>query len=192
MEITNIIALIGCITGVLGFGLSLIIYFGGMAKFKIEFPADCPSFFFKKLQNYWYTITEKQAIIYIRFINNSNNPLTIYDIQTFVKNEELHFTEYGTETINNPTEDTYSDKIIIEDRTTEGKLIGGEVFDMNNQIKLPLTIPPYGVNEGYMFYQFFPDISTKSVTVNFKVKTSRKIKSASIEIYQHHYQAQHN
>lgn len=187
MKITDIVALIGCVTGVLGLGLSLLIYFEGMAKFKIEFPTDFPNLFFKKLKNYSYTITEKHAIIYIRFINNSNKPLTIYDIQSFVKNEELHFTEYGPETINNPSDDSLTDKIVLEDRLLSGELIGETDIDMKKQISLPLTIPPYGVNEGYMFYQFFPNIITNSVTVNFKVKTSRKSKTSKTEVYQYNY-----
>lgn len=189
----DIVAIIGLITGVLGFGLSLLIYFGGRVKLKIEFPADYPNFFFDKLHNYWYTITDKQAIIYIRFINNSNNPLTIYEIETFINNTKWHFNEYGESTINNPTDDTYLDKILIENRSKGGRLIGGETFDMRRQITLPLLISPYGVSEGYMFYEFFPNIDTDSVNVKFKIKTSRKIKSLStvVEKYQHKGETEH-
>ena len=184
MEYTEIIALIGCVTGCCSLMINFLIYFKRRMKLKVEFPNDYPSFFFDKLYNHWHVNTDRQAIVGIRFINNSSESITIYKIDAYINEEHYYFEEYGVHTITDNVEDMDDTSILLPLKKRNGKMLSAESFDMTKQITLPIKIDSYGVEEGYMFYNFFPGIN-KSVNMKFIIKTSRGTKKTSFWIHEH-------
>lgn len=185
MTLTDIIALIGCLTGCCSLILSFSNYLKGRTNLKIKFPDEMPSFYFDKLYNHWHVVTDKQAIIGIRFINKSREPITIYSVETLINDDKYWIYEYGEDTITNDVDDMNSSFFTLPSLKRHGRVLESIQIDMRKQISLPIRLDPYGTKDGFMFYKFFPT-NPKSIKIKFIFYTSRGKKKESFEINEHY------
>lgn len=185
MTLTQIVALIGCITGCCSLVLSLLNFLRGKTNLKIEFPQeDYPSFYFDKLYNHWHVVTDKQAIVGIRFINKSRDPITISSIVTTINNKKYWIYKYGIDTITDPVDDMDENSIILPLRRSNGHTIECLNIDMREQLSMPIRLESYGIGEGYLFYKFFPNMNS-TIKIEMEINTSRGKKKASLWINEH-------
>lgn len=156
-----VLSIIGCITGVASLLINFYKVLIERTKLSVEFDQN-QCLYFDKLESYSDYNTKFQSFIYIRLINKSSNPITIYNIQTHCNDKEIFHHSYNGSTIElvffkNPN------------RTTI------KPYNMDKQIKLPLKIDGFSVFQGYIFYDFLPDLHNENQEFNLTIKTSRKI-----------------
>lgn len=161
MELSIILSIIGCITGVTGLLLHFYKFLSERAKIIINFKKS-ELLFFDKLDSYESYNTTSHCLIYMTTINKSSLPVTIYSIEASCNGKSLYFDKYC------------SDKLrllhsINKDGTTS------VCIDLANQYHLPLKLEPYSVYQGHLFIAFFIDSSNKTETIDLIIKTSRKI-----------------
>lgn len=185
MSLTEVVAIIGCITGCCSLVLSFINFLRGRTNLKIEFPQDeYHSFYFNKLYNHWHVVTDKQAIIGIKFINKSREPITIASIDTTINNKKYWIYKYGIDTITNPVEDMDEDSIVLPMTSSNDNDSEKLRIDMRKQISTPLRLESYGIEEGYLFYNYFPNLKS-TIKIEMEIKTSRGKKKTSLWIDEH-------
>lgn len=156
-----VLSIIGCTTGVASLLINFYKVLVERTKLDIDF-AENQCLYFNKLENYSTYNTTFQSFIYIRLINKSSNPITIYDIQTYCNDERVFHHSYNGSTI---------ELVVLKSskRTTVKQ------YDMSKQIKLPLKIDGFSVFQGYIFYDFLPDLHNEIQEFNLTIKTSRKM-----------------
>lgn len=89
ITITDITALIGCITGCISLAINLRKLWTERFSLKIHFFKQ-DNLFFKKL-TYSSCITELQGLLHVRFENRSSLPLTIHTILIFIDGNKVSF-----------------------------------------------------------------------------------------------------
>lgn len=158
LSLTEIIAVIGCITGC----ASLIISFY-RAKYESGRLYVRTSKYFN---NYFKRLpasnnnTEYQAIIWIEIVNNAPHPTTIYDIDIHLR--DGHYC---------PNSCPVSK---IELKQKNGQVIISTFEDMSNHLLTPLTIEPFNVYQGYIFLGFFLDEPKHIEHFFMKVRATQK------------------
>lgn len=178
ITVTQIIAIIGCVTGCVSLGITILRFFSEQFKLKIKF-SKTEDYFFKRLKAYPNFDTKYQAAIRVEFINSSSYPLTIIDIIGEVNGTFIRFQEYPESQL----------KLLKSTNKPNVNLVDPEeyiVLPMDKQIALPLRLQPFDAYEGYMFFPFFPDVESDTVTVVFRIRTARrkKIKKRCLVYYQ--------
>ena len=156
-----ILSTIGCITGVASLLINFYRVLIERTKLSIEFDEN-QCLYFNKLESYSDYNTKFQGFIYIRLINKSSNPITIYNIQTYCNDKEIFHHSYNGSTI---------ELVFLKNPN----LTTIKPYNMDNQIKLPLKIDGLSVCQGYIFYDFLPDLHNENQKFNLTIKTSRKI-----------------
>lgn len=161
MTLSDIIAIIGCITGC----ASLIINF-----YRAKYEAGRLTIRTSKYHNHFFNkltesrnFTNYQAIIWLEIVNDTPHPTTIYDID--IRLREGHYS---------PDKCPLS-QIVLENKQENGvSVITTE--DMNNHLSLPLTIEPFKVYQGYAFLGFFPEEPNENEYFLMKVRATQKDK----------------
>lgn len=166
ITITDVISIIGCITGVSGFIISVLNALSKRKKLKITFFDKKECIYFDRLKNHSNCNTKKQAIALLQIQNKSSQPITIHTIR-FALNKEKSMPHrfYPFENIVLPeSEDTFekTSRIAID---TNG-----------HQLELPIKLNAYESTKGYMFLPFFVfnDELPHKIKVEFGTTRHRK------------------
>lgn len=168
MEFTEIIGLIGCVTGCITFGVTLSRFYSERFKLKISFSKN-ENFFFPRLDIYPTYKTTYQAAVRVRLVNHSSSPVTVFDIYGKIDDKYLRFEAYKESQL----------KILKSTNNPDVPLIDPKeytVLPMDKQIMLPLRLQAYDACEGYMFFPFFPDTNLEEIKVVFYFYTARRYK----------------
>lgn len=172
MDFTQIIALIGCITGVTSLLINLYNVVKTREKLKIKFRKNT-NLFFDKLNSYQKCNTKYQAIICLDIINKSPTPTTVYQLkikERLFNKENVNWWVFEND--NFTLIDTYKD---------DWKYSKLE-FDMTSKFDTPLKLQAYEVFSGCIFLPFFPDCEDKEKTLWLIFKTSRRIKIKKVKL----------
>lgn len=170
LDFSLLLSLIGCITGIASLLINFYKALTERTKLKIEFDNN-KCLFFQKLTNYSSYKTNYQGFVYIRLINKSSFPITIYDIKTLLFNKEIFFHKYKGNEI----------ELILKRKSATNYT--AKPYDMTNQVTLPIKLEPFSVFQGYMFFDFLPDSFNKSVDFKFTIKSSRKTLKKSCSVH---------
>ncbi|MCD7998964.1 MAG: hypothetical protein LUH21_17220 [Clostridiales bacterium] len=168
ITVTQIIAIIGCVTGCISLGITIFRFLSEQFKLKIKF-SKTEDYFFERLKSFPNYNTKYQAAIRVEFINSSSYPLTIIDIIGEVNKTFIRFQEYPESQL----------RILKSTNKPNVNLFDPEeylVLPMDKQIILPLRLQPFDAYEGYMFFPFFPDIESEAATVILHIRTARRKK----------------
>lgn len=157
--LSTVLSIIGCITGISSLLINFYRVLIERTKLYVEFElSHC--LYFDKLDNYSDYNTEFQGFIYIRLINRSSNPITIYKIQTYYENKEIFHHKYK------------ESKIILKQKAP--KRTNEFTYDMNKQAILPLKIGGFDVFQGYIFYDFLKNFHHENKQLDIVIKSTRK------------------
>lgn len=168
LNATDIIALIGCVTGVSSFLITFSRFFSERQRLKITCEKDS-TYYFKKFAEFSHYGCSKQGIARFRIINKSRLPISIYKI------------DVQTDKTRVPIEDKFpkQPQIFIN----ADKLgIDQYVIDVSSQLMEPIKLQPFESVYGYFFLSFLPDSNEESYTLNFKFYTSRRNKRKVIKV----------
>lgn len=161
LSITDIVAIIGCITGC----ASLIISFY-RARFEsgrlTVRTSKYHNFFFDKLPE-CKNHSKYHAVIWIEIVNDAPHPTTIYEMD--IKLSDGHYI---------PFECPVSE-IVLETLPKDGVSIKTSV-NMENHLTLPLTIEPFKVYQGYIFLKCFPFVVKNTEHFYMKIRATQKDK----------------
>ncbi len=160
-NVSLILSIVGCITGVLAFVITLIQLYRQFTHIKITFD-ESNNFYFNKLPQYSSFSTNKQAISSFCVTNNSDRPLTLNAIYFRVGNTMIHPEPF----------DGTSLEFILEDH-----ILGELHVDllMNEyEILFPLRLEPFDSVNGVVFIPFFLHSEDPKLTVEYHLKTSRR------------------
>lgn len=160
-SITDIIAIIGCITGC----ASLIISF-----YRAKFESGRLTVRTSKFHNLFFdklpesrNLTKYQAIIWLEIVNDAPHPTTIYDID--IKLSDGHYS---------PDKCPVSE-IVFETNVKDG--ISTKITEnMVDHVTLPLTIQPFNVYQGFVFLGFFIDEPKNTEHFFMKIRATQKDK----------------
>lgn len=164
---TEIIAIIGCITGVSSFLITFIRFFNERQRLKIICEKDA-TVYFNKLIEFTHFNCDKQGIARFRIINKSRLPITIYKI--LVRSDETRI----------PIEIEFPRKSITLDNDSLG--IEKTTISLDSQLLEPIELQPFGSIYGYFFLAFLPKNNTENYTLKFKFFTSRRNKCKTIRV----------
>lgn len=156
--ITNIVAIIGCITGVISLTLNLIRSWNERFDVRVHF-YEPENMFFNRLHGYGSYHTDYQGIVRVRFENRSSDPITVFSATLSADGQPVFIREY----------EGLSKKILLN----LGDHHSGEI-SLEREIHLPLRIDSYDAVEGYMFIPFFPTISKDIAPLTLSVQTTKK------------------
>ena len=169
ITITDITALIGCITGCVSLAINLRKLWTERFSLKIHFFRK-DNLYFEKLK-YSSCITELQGLLHVRFENRSSLPLTIHTILIFIDGSKVSFKKF-----NNPPLKL----------TTIFKPDGGErwiEYSMDKQISEPLRLEAYDAYDGYLFLPHYPSTSKTSQVVRMRLETTKGKKTRFSKIH---------
>lgn len=158
MNLAVIIALIGCVTGLLSLGISLYKAVQERGSVSFECPITEINYFFPQVTK--HCRTTYQAVIYFRVINKSVFPVTIYDISCEIDNQSF---------IPMPFKENAID-LQMGDPNFFGS---GIQIDMSNSFDTPCVVSPFEVYQGFLFLKFFPDTLKISVDAKIKINSTR-------------------
>ena len=159
------IALIGCITGCLGFFLSVYNLWKERYCLKIEFK-EGENLFFPSITQKKY-LSDCQAIVHIVIRNKSVSPLTIHDGYVLVDGIYTRFEEY--------TDDTRLALPIPNDPSVPSHLLEQKSFltiPMDKQLVFPLRLDARDSRECMGFIPIFPHESGDSVSIQVILNTA--------------------
>lgn len=168
-SLTDLVAFIGCITGIVSLIISLRQVWLERFSLKIYF-IEADNCFFDCLHEDHKRRTHLQGILHIRFSNHSSTPLTIYSIHIWINNNKVRPDHFDRKSFSITSYmDAYDNREILE-------------FPMDKQISLPLRLEPYDAQEGYVFLPFFPDSDAVSEPVKVLIETTkgRRVKHSRI------------
>lgn len=155
-----VISIIGCITGCTGLIISLYRAYLERGKLSIYSKPKENLYFPKAYGGY---ATNNQGVIFLRLINRSIYPITIYDISV-----KIGSFKYGIDII---------DEDVLKVPSSE-YLFGPEPVtlnvDMTPKLTLPYVIPPFNIYQGYVFLPQVPDFTEQQNDITVLVCTSRK------------------
>lgn len=158
--ITLVIAIIGCITGVIGLTLSFISFVSFRRKLSIVFdPKRC--IIFRRLSTYKNIATKTQALIHMSVLNRSASPITITECRFYTdKYSFIPVRDYPYGTIRLP-EGFNPLSVYTEYDVTD------------NQLSFPLTLMPYEAAIGFLFLPFSPFPEEKCQELKVHLTTTR-------------------
>lgn len=158
---TDIIAIIGCVTGCVGLAINLYRLITERFNLKINL-IKCDSLIFDRMVNCKYN-TNRHCAIHIEFINKSNHPISIYSISAFAKERELFPRHYDGNEL----------RILefFEKKFPERQLY--IVIPMDRQLSLPVRLQPQDTCVGMLYFPYFPDCYSET-NVAFKFSTTKK------------------
>lgn len=159
MSFTQIIALIGCITGIVSLSLNLIRSWNERFYVRVSF-FEHENMFFHRLSRFSDYQTEYQGLLRVRFENRSSSPVTVFSASASVNGKTLHFQEY---------QGGLSKSFILSLDKNEYREI-----PMDKELLLPIRVDSYDAVEGYMFVPFFPSISDDTAPLKFSINTTKK------------------
>lgn len=160
-NVSLILSIVGCITGVLAFAITLIQLYRQFTHIKITFDEN-NNFYFNKLPQYGRFSTNKQAISSFCVTNNSDKPLTLNSIYFRVGNTMIHPEPF----------DGTSLQFILDDRIL-GEL-HVEILMKEYEILFPLRLEPFDSVNGVVFIPFFLNSEDPKLTIEYHLKTSRR------------------
>lgn len=159
MSFTQVIALIGCITGIMSLSLNLVRSWNERFYVRVSF-FEPENLFFHRLSRFSNYHTEYQGLLRVRFENRSSSPVTVFSVSASVNGEALHFQEY---------QGGLSRSFILSLGKNESREI-----PMDKELLLPIRIDSYDAVEGYLFIPFFPSFIEDTVPLKFSVNTTKK------------------
>ena len=159
MSFTQVIALIGCITGIISLSLGLIRSWNERFYIRVSF-IEAENMFFHRLSRYSNYQTEYQGLLRVRFENRSSSPVTVFSASASVNGEALHIQEYQG--------GLGRSFILSLDEKKSREIL------MDKELLLPIRIDSYDAVEGYMFISFFPSISDDTAPLKFSINTTKK------------------
>ena len=159
LSFTQVIAIIGCITGIISLTLNLIRAWNERFDVRVSF-FEPENMFFHRLSLYSNYQTEYHGLLRVRFENRSSSPITVFSASASVNGEPLHIRKY---------QGGLSKAFTVS-------LDGNEVREipMDKEILLPIRIDSYDAAEGYMFIPFFPSLNDDTVSLKFSINTTKK------------------
>ncbi|MBQ3370079.1 MAG: hypothetical protein IJG48_03550 [Mogibacterium sp.] len=160
--VTELVAIIGCITGVASLTLNLIRSWNERFDVRVHF-FEPENIFFKKLSSYKSYSTDYHGLLRIRFENRSATPITVFSIHATINGDPLHFRKF--EGYNNSFDIHLTDSVIAK-------------VEISREIELPLRIEPYDACEGYLFIPFFPSINEDHAFIKLEAETTKRNVSA--------------
>lgn len=163
---TDIIAIIGCITGVSGLLITFFQFFNERQRLKIVCENDA-SVYFDKFQTFSHYGCDKQGIARFILINKSRLPITIYKIDVHTNKTRV------------PIDDKFPTHPQIVINADELGL-NQYVIDVSSQLKGPIKLQPFESVYGYFFLSFLPKSSDEIYNLKFKFYTSRRNKRKNI------------
>lgn len=168
LDLTQIIALIGCITGCLGLAINMYRLYRERYCLKIHFQkTEC--IFFDSVTDKNFS-TNYQGLVHMIICNKSVNPITIHDAYLIVNKHYSRFEKYN--------ENDYI-KLLQKNDVLPEHLISPQiysVFPMNKQFETPLRLQAYDSFEGYGFIPVFPHETESPVKVSIIFKTAKRSK----------------
>lgn len=162
--VTFIIAIIGCITGILGAILNTMTRFSTRKNLKVKFiKENC--FAFPKIREYKNTPFENNAIAYVVIENRSSLPITVISM----KFKAPKIGEYM------PIQPYELDNLVLYKH--DGSAISFSVG--NHQLSFPLTLAPYQAVSGFLFFKVYPYSGDQYQDVPVLLTTTRHCKNIS-------------
>ncbi len=157
---TDIIAIIGCITGVSGFLITFFQFFNERQRLKIYCELDS-TVYFDKFESYSHFGCDKQGIARFRIINKSRLPITIYKI-------DCHSGKYRI-----PLDNDFPTRPFIYISLDKND-IEQIAIDASSQLKVPIKLEPFESIYGYFFLSYLPRSLIELYELKFKFYTSRR------------------
>lgn len=168
LNLTQLIALIGCITGCLSFAINVYHLYRERYCLKINFyKPECLFFDSITIKNY---SSHQQALIHLTLCNRSVNPITIHDAYIQIGEKYSRFEAY---------EDNPDIRLLLKHTKLPDNLIEPNIFSvfpMDKQISFPLRLQAYDSYESYGFIPAFPYEGDASVKISIIFKTAKKSK----------------
>lgn len=164
--LTEIIALIGCITGCLSLAVNLYKLWKERYCLKIRF-VESECIFFDSITDKNYS-TNKQALIHMIICNKSVNPLTIHDAYLKIGNHYFRFEKF---TERNDL------RLLQKHYPLPNNLIDPKsyaVFPMDKQFSAPLRLQTYDSFEGYGFIPSLPYDCGNKIKMSIIFKTAKR------------------
>lgn len=179
---SDTLSLIGCVTGCLGFFISLFSLWKERYCLKIEYLPE-ESFFFDAVTVKKY-LSKKQAIIHLTFRNKSVSPITIHDAYAMVDNHYTRFEVYS---------DSPSIDLPAPNHPDKGPyLINKSTFTsipMDKQFELSMRLDARDSKEFIAFIPYFPCPEAETLEIIMVLKTAiRKKQSVKITLSAYKYQ----
>ena len=165
ITLADAIAIIGCITGVCGFIISLFTLWNNRYCLKAEFvPDEC--IFFDPITKQKYS-SSKQAIVHITLRNKSTSPLTVHDAYIMVNHRYTRFEQY--------TDSEYFSLPNFKPSEKPSRFIDECHFiniPMHRQLIFPLRLGARDSVECIGFIPLFPYDNDSCVKVTLVLKTA--------------------
>lgn len=173
-NITLIISIIGCLTGIGGLSINFYKFHTERFHLKVELEKNA-GLFFKKISEKELRWTKYQALVSMNLINRSSSPVTIYDLILVTNGSKHRIGHYEGE------------EIILPDGYLNPKRKEQKSIDMSYQLVLPLRIEAFDVKSVVAFFPYFPDPKDQPITsfkLKFKTAKGNRSKRLSMRLYQ--------
>lgn len=170
LTFTDIIALLGCITGFISLTLSIRQVWLERFKLKIHF-FENENMYFDRLECCKNYRTKLQGVIRVRFENRSATPVTIFSLILSIDN-----TPVSTRTFE-------GNSFCITTYVHSDEKIESLEIPMDKQINLPLRLEPFDAYEGFIFIPFYPFTEKQCQLVKLQVKTTKGKRSKLSKIW---------
>lgn len=168
LDLTQTIALIGCITGCLGLVINLYRLYRERYCLKIGFfKPEC--IFFGPITAKTYS-SKYQGLIHMEICNKSVNPITIHDAYLAVGKHYSRFEKY---------DESDSIKLLQKNVPPVKHLLNPKSyvsFPMNKQFEAPLRLQAFDSFEGYGFIPYFPYEKEDPLKIYVIFKTAKRSK----------------
>lgn len=165
---TDIIAIIGCVTGVSSFLITFFQFFNERQRLKISCETDS-TVYFDKFESFSHYDCNKQGIARFRIINKSRLPITIYKIDVHANKTRV------------PIDDAFPTKPYIY-ISMDNLDLDRYAIDVSSQLLTPIKLQPFESAYGYFFLSFLPKSNKETYTLKFKFFTSRRNKRKTIKV----------
>lgn len=162
-NITLLISLIGCFTGISGLLISLYTLFRERFRLKIVF-SDTENWFFPRLKEYETYRTDLQAIVRFNLINRSAHPISIYDLDIKFNNKFLRYEQYPNNRL----------KLLTLYETEFPNREEYRSIPMDKQHHFPIRLNSHETYEAFLFIAYFPDVDKTEQKVSFTFKTTKR------------------
>ena len=172
LSVTDIVAIIGCITGCASLFISFYKLLAEKGSFRVKTNRYHNKYFRRLPESNFFT--KYQAMIYVELINATPNPITIYDIDLRIKGNHHSPHKCPTNTI-------------ILTQQQPNNITTRTQTDMSNSLTAPYTIEPFHVYTGYMFIPHIHHEIASSEYFLMTLRTTYKTKYLVGKIKQHQY-----
>lgn len=161
MNITLIISVIGCVTGLVSLSVTIWRLYSERYNLQIQCRKNI-SAIIPNVESLNYFDSKFHCIMYLDIINRSNSPISIYSVEAFYKGKNL--------------------LIDICEQNELRSIISGDkirIFPMKHQIYGPIRLQPHDVYSGSLFLPSFPDYSCEE-KILLKFRTTRRTKKVKL------------